>query len=73
MPFELKNALATFQRALNITLSEVRWQIFLVYLDDVIVFSRANDEDIELLDRVLSLAQQRLMDATEIPLCAIMG
>ncbi|CDF39628.1 Ribonuclease H (fragment) [Chondrus crispus] len=39
MPFRLKGAPATFQRALDIILSGVRWQICLVYLDDVIVRS----------------------------------
>ena len=41
MPFALKNAPATFQQALDIILSGARWQICLVYLDDVIVFPRA--------------------------------
>ena len=55
MPFGLKNAPATFQRALDIILSGVRWQTCLVYLDDVIVFSRTIDEHIANLDTVLSL------------------
>ena len=55
MPFGLKNAPATFQRALDIILSGVRWQVCLVYLDDVIVFSKTYDEHVEHLDRVLTL------------------
>ena len=55
MPFGLKNAPATFQRALDIILSGVRWQICLVYLDDVIVFSRGMKEHIAHLDQVLTL------------------
>ena len=55
MPFGLRNAPSSFQRALDIVLSGVRWRICLVYLDDVIVFSRNNQEHIEHLDQVLSL------------------
>jgi len=35
----LTNAPASFQRALDIILSGLKWQICLVYLDDVIIFS----------------------------------
>jgi hypothetical protein len=38
LPFGLRNALATFQRTLDIILSGIRWKTCLVYLDDVIVF-----------------------------------
>ena len=55
MPFGLKGAPATFQRALDIILSGVRWQICLVYLDDVIVFSRTDAEHTRHVDTVLSL------------------
>ena len=39
LPFGLRNAPATFQRAMDIILSKVRWKYVLVYLDDIIVFS----------------------------------
>ena len=55
MLFGRKGAPATFQRALDIILSGVRWQICLVYLDDVIVFSRTHGEHAKHLDTVLSL------------------
>ena len=55
MPFGLKGAPATFQRAFNIILSGVRWQICLVYLDDFIVLSRSHGEHAKHLDTVLSL------------------
>lgn len=55
MPFGLRNAPATFQRAHDIILSGVRWQICLVYLDDVIVFSRSISDHIAHLDHVLGL------------------
>ena len=43
MPFGLRNAPTTFQCALDIILSGVRWQSCLIYLDDVILFSRTTD------------------------------
>ena len=53
MPFGLINAPATFQRAMDIILSEVRWESVIVYLDDVIVFSRTFEEHLKHLGVVL--------------------
>ena len=58
MPFGLRNAPSTFQRALDIALSGVRWRICLVYIDDVIVFSQNREEHLEHLDTVLSLLKE---------------
>ena len=44
MPFVLRNAPATFQRALDIILSGVRWQSCLMYRDDFIVFIRTKED-----------------------------
>lgn len=44
MPFGLKNAPATFQRALDIILSQVKRQFALVYQDDVTIYSRSVQE-----------------------------
>lgn len=55
MPFGLRNAPATFQRALDIVLSGVRWQTCLVYLDDVVVFSRSYEEHVDHVDHIPSL------------------
>ena len=49
MPFGLKNAPTTFQRAVDIILSRVKWDTALVYLDDVIVYSRTVTEHIRTL------------------------
>ena len=57
MPFGLRNAPATFQRALDIILSGVRWQTCLKYLDDVIVFSKDVETHLRLVAEVLQLLQ----------------
>ena len=53
IPFGLVNAPATFQRAMDIILSKVRWESVLVYLDYVIIFSRSFEEHVKHLDLVL--------------------
>jgi len=55
LPFGLKNAPATFQRALDMILSGVRWQSCLIYLDDVIIFSRSREDHLQQVDQVLGL------------------
>jgi hypothetical protein len=44
MPFGLMNAGATFQRAMDIAFMEESGKFIVIYLDDVTVFSRFNDE-----------------------------
>ena len=58
MPFGLKNAPATFQRAVDIILSRVKWQCALVYIDDVIVYSRTIEEHFSHVREVLTLLRQ---------------
>ena len=55
MPFGLRNAPATFQRALDIILSGVRWQTCLIYLDEVIIFSMDITRHLGQVDEILSL------------------
>ena len=57
MPFGLRNAPSTFQRALDVILSGVRWKICLVYLEDYIIFSRDRKEHLDHLDTVLTLLE----------------
>jgi hypothetical protein len=53
MPFGLKNAPATFQMFLDITLAGLTWKVCLVYLDDIIVYSRSREDHLEHLDAAL--------------------
>ena len=55
MPFGLRNAPATFQRALDIILSRVRLQSSLIYLDDVIVVLRSTEYHLRHVDEILTL------------------
>ena len=55
MPFGLCNASTTLQRTLDIFLAGLRWKTCLVYLDDVIVFSRTFDKHVKHVQEVLHI------------------
>lgn len=57
MPFVLKNDPGTFQRAIYVILSSVRWHRALVYLDDVVIFQMTAENQIEHGPSVLFLLQ----------------
>ena len=58
MPFGLCNSPASFQRMMDIVLSGQKWNTCLIYLDDVVVFSRTFAEHLENLNRVLLAIRQ---------------
>ena len=46
MPFRLNNARATFQRAMDITFTGLLNRFVVVYLDDIMVYSKIREENI---------------------------
>ena len=68
MPFGLKTAPATFQRAIDVILAKVRFQSALTYLDDIIVYSSSFAQHIRELDHVLSLLKSAGV-SLKIPKC----
>src|SRR6218665_3619630 len=55
MPFGLSNAPGTFQRLMDIVLSGVNFEMCLVYLDDIIVFSSTPEQHMQ---RMISVLQR---------------
>ena len=58
MPLGLRDSPATFQQAMDIILSSVRWKHCIVYLDDIIVFSNTRDDHLKHLEEVFRLLKE---------------
>ena len=54
MPFGISNAPATFQRLIEWTLAGLQWYIAVLYLNDIIVFSKTFDGHIDHLKQVFA-------------------
>ena len=57
MPFGLCNAPSTFQRLMELVLAGLHWSSCLVYLDDIIIYSRTVKEHLMRLEEVLKRLQ----------------
>lgn len=54
MPMGVCNGPATFQRLMQVTMNDLIFQIMLVYLDDILIFSRTFAEHLERVEVVLA-------------------
>ena len=54
MPFGLTNATEKLQRTLDMILSIYKWKTCLVYIDDIIIYSKSVEEQIRHVDEVLT-------------------
>ncbi|CAG2250378.1 Retrovirus-related Pol polyprotein from transposon 17.6,Transposon Ty3-I Gag-Pol polyprotein,Transposon Ty3-G Gag-Pol polyprotein,Retrovirus-related Pol polyprotein from transposon 297 [Mytilus edulis] len=50
MPMGLSNSAATFQRLMEACFNDKNFEILLIYLDDILIFSRTIEEQIERLE-----------------------
>ena len=61
LPFGVCNGGATFQRVMDYVLSGLSWKICLLYLDDIILFSKTFEEHIQNLSLVLTRLQKSVL------------
>ena len=54
MPFGLKNGLSIFQCTMQNILAPYLWLFTLVYIDDIVVYSKTYEEHLDHLDKVLA-------------------
>ena len=58
LPFGLCNAPASFQRAMNILFSGLNWKQCLIYLDDIIVLGKNEEDHLKNLKQVFNILKQ---------------
>ena len=62
MPMGLMNSASTFQRAMQKVLKKYLWKCCMVYIDDVIIFSKTLEELIQHVKEVLEvLAEHKFL------------
>jgi len=58
MPFRLRNGLSIFQRVMQGILTPYLWLFCLVYIDNIVVYSKSYEEHIDHLDLVLEAIEE---------------
>ena len=58
MPFDLSNAGATFQKAMDMAFDKLMYKIVLVYLDDITVFSREAEDHLKHLRQIFERCRE---------------
>ncbi|MDY6929837.1 MAG: RNase H-like domain-containing protein [Pseudomonadota bacterium] len=58
MPFGLTNAPGTFQRLMEKVLQGLQWEIAVLYIDDIVVFSATLDDHLDRLEKVMGRLRQ---------------
>ena len=58
VPMGMKGSAAACQRIMNAVLHGLSWKIALVYIDDIIVFSKSFDDHLDDVDRVCTRLTQ---------------
>lgn len=54
MPFGLTNAHKTFQSALDLIPSKYEWKTYIVYMDDIMIFSNDIEEHLYHVDEIIA-------------------
>jgi len=52
MPFGIAAAPATFQRLMNVVVGDMNWKEALVYLDDILIFSKTMTDNVTRLNKI---------------------
>lgn len=54
MPFGLTDAHAVYQRSLDLILTKLNWKTYLLFLDDIIIYSKDVNNHIKHVDQILT-------------------